>query len=78
MDKEQIEKLAREAGLEMNNDTLCSFDGFEAQFTKFAELVAAAERQRCIDTVIRTRDHQVTLGRMIACDDAAQALREME
>lgn len=47
MNREDIIRMAEEAGLDPMQDTLCSFDGFEAQFTKFAQLVAAHERDAC-------------------------------
>ena len=44
MSREDIIKLAREAGIDPESDTLCNYDGWVDTLVDFAELVVAAER----------------------------------
>lgn len=40
MDKELIERLAKEAGIDVKSDTLCRYEGWREPMEKFAALVA--------------------------------------
>jgi hypothetical protein len=59
MTQEDIIRMAREAGLHRNQHNLASnpvkyrfsYDGYEENFERFAELVAAAEREACAKVV---------------------------
>ena len=42
-----IERMAREAGIDMHADTLCRYEGWAEPMMRFAALVQAAERERC-------------------------------
>ena len=43
-----IIEMAREAGFDAESDTLCRYEGWVEPLMKFADLVAAAEREACI------------------------------
>ena len=45
MTKEDIIRIAREAGIEAEADTLCHYEGFVEPLTRFAKLVAEKERE---------------------------------
>ena len=47
MTKEDIIRMAREAGIEAEADTLCRYEGFVEPLERFAALVASAEREAC-------------------------------
>lgn len=51
MNREDIIKLAREAGIEAEKDTLCRYKGWVEPLTRFAELVRADEREACAQIV---------------------------
>jgi hypothetical protein len=46
MNREDIIRLAREAGIDPESDTLCNYDGWTDTLVNFAVLVAAAERNK--------------------------------
>lgn len=46
MNREDISRLAREAGIDPESDTLCNYDGWTDTLVDFAVLVAAAERNK--------------------------------
>jgi hypothetical protein len=47
MTKDDIIRMALEAGIDAKKDTLCRYEGWEEPMEKFANLVAAAEREAC-------------------------------
>ena len=51
MNREDILRMAREAGIDAERDTLCRYEGFVEPLERFAALVAAAakaeEREAC-------------------------------
>ena len=47
MTKEDIIRMAREAGIEAEADTLCRYEGFVEPLERFAVLVAQHEREAC-------------------------------
>ena len=47
MTRDDIIRMAREAGIDAEKDTLCRYEGWVEPLTRFAELVAAAEREAC-------------------------------
>ena len=74
MDREDIIKLAREAGFA---DGVAEIVGLEG-FARFAELVAAHERKACID-IIET--YRISVGNSrsgeLACEWTYRALHEI-
>jgi hypothetical protein len=47
MTRDDIIRMALEAGIDAKKDTLCRYEGWEEPMEKFAFLVAAAEREAC-------------------------------
>ena len=47
MTRDDIIRMAREAGIDAESDTLCRYEGWVEPFERFAALVAAAEREAC-------------------------------
>ena len=47
MTRDDIIRMAREAGIDAENDTLCRNEGWVEPMVKFASLVAAEEREAC-------------------------------
>ena len=47
MTRDDIIRMAREAGIDAEKDTLCRYEGWVEPLTRFAELVADAEREAC-------------------------------
>jgi 5,10-methylenetetrahydrofolate reductase len=47
MTRDDIIRLARECGIDIEQDTLCRFEGWVEPMEKFAALAAAAEREAC-------------------------------
>ena len=47
MNREDIIRMALEAGIEAEADTLCRYEGFVEPLERFATLVASAERDAC-------------------------------
>ena len=47
MTRDDIIRMAREAGIDAENDTLCRNEGWVEPMVKFASLVATAEREAC-------------------------------
>lgn len=72
MKREDIIRLAQEAG-GWGDDGMnfCEFSELE----KFAQLVAAAEREECARLAIHVRAKQGTWGRQLVCEDIAIAIR---
>jgi len=48
MTRDDIIRMAREAGIDAENDTLCRNEGWVEPMVKFASLVAEAEREACV------------------------------
>lgn len=48
MTNDDILRMALEAGIDAEQDTLCRHDGWVEPMEKFAALVAAAERAACV------------------------------
>ena len=46
MTRDDIIRMAREAGIDAETDTLCRYEGWVEPLERFATLVAAAERNR--------------------------------
>jgi hypothetical protein len=52
MNRDDIIRMARKAGIDATSDTLCRYEGWIEPLERFAALVAAAERQRMeIDSI---------------------------
>jgi len=51
MTRDDIIRMAREAGIDAESDTLCRYEGWVEPFTRFAAIVAVAEREALIDIV---------------------------
>jgi hypothetical protein len=49
MNREDIIRIAKEAGIDAESDTLCQYEGFIEPLARFASLVAAAEREACAE-----------------------------
>ncbi len=47
MTRDEIIRMAREAGIDAKSDTLCRYEGWVEPLQRFAALVAAAEREAC-------------------------------
>ena len=47
MNNKEIIRMAREAGIDPETDTLCRYEGWVEPLERFAALVAAAERKAC-------------------------------
>lgn len=47
MNKDDIIRMAREAGIDAETDTLCRYEGWVEPLECFAALVAAVEREAC-------------------------------
>ena len=47
MTRDDIIRMAREAGIDAERDTLCRYEGWVEPLAHFATLVAAAEREAC-------------------------------
>ena len=78
MTKEDIYRMAREAGFEVHSDDVWITDGFWVkELERFAKLVAAAEREACAKVCIDIRDatSNQAKGRTIA-SHCAIAIRE--
>ena len=62
MTRDDIIRMAREAGIDAESDTLCRYEGWVEPFTRFAALVTAAEREACAKV----------------CEDIEEAYRRQE
>jgi hypothetical protein len=71
MNREDITRMAREAGF-------VGFDGSNAMLCKFAALVAAAEREACVQII---EEYQIPVGNSpageLACEWTYDALKEI-
>jgi hypothetical protein len=71
MNQEDITRMAREAGF-------VGFDGSNAMLCKFAALVAAAEREACVQII---EEYQIPVGNSpageLACEWTYDALKEI-
>jgi hypothetical protein len=47
MNRDDIIRMALEAGIDLTKDTLCRYEGWEEPMEMFASIVAAAEREAC-------------------------------
>lgn len=47
MTRDDIIRMASDAGIDVHKDTLCRYETWEEPMIKFANLVAAAEREAC-------------------------------
>ena len=47
MTRDDIIRMAREAEIDAESDTLCRYEGWVEPLQRFATLVAAAEREAC-------------------------------
>lgn len=47
MTRDDVIRMALEAGIDAKKDTLCRYEGWEEPMEKFAFLVAASEREAC-------------------------------
>lgn len=47
MTRDDIIKMAREAGIDAESDTLCRYEGWVEPLERFAALVRADEREQC-------------------------------
>lgn len=52
--RNDIIRMAREAGIDAEQDTLCRYEGWVEPLKRFAALVAAAEREACAQACIET------------------------
>ena len=66
MTKDDIIRMALEAGIDAKKDTLCRYEGWEEPMEKFAFLVAAAEREACAKMCEEISDDEYYLGRQYA------------
>ena len=57
MTKDDIVRMAQEAGIDAKKDTLCRYEGWEEPMEKFANLVAAAEREACAVIAFNARTY---------------------
>lgn len=53
-----ILRMAREAGIDAEKDTLCRYEGWVEPIERFAALIAAAEREACARIVDPTEHHR--------------------
>ena len=74
MTKDDIIRMAREAGIDAESDTLCRYEGWVEPFTRFAALIAAAEREECAK-VCETHAAANTSWTKAAVKDCADAIR---
>ena len=56
MNREDIIRMAREAGIDAERDTLCRYEGFVEPLEHFAALVAAAEIEDLIPYLVELWD----------------------
>lgn len=49
MTRDDVIRIALEAGIDAESDTLCRHDGWVEPIERFAAIVAAAEREACAD-----------------------------
>jgi len=77
MDKKTVLRMAEKAGLGQvaNLSTLEWKGGAQSSLIEFAELIAAVERERCIDIVLATALNRKTLGEQIRTADLATEIR---
>ena len=54
MNRDDIIRMAREAGIDAESDTLCRYEGWVEPLQRFADLIAAAEREACAITCEQT------------------------
>ena len=47
MNRDEIIRMAREAGITMEDENTGEYSAFDQELERFAELVAAAEREEC-------------------------------
>ena len=57
MTRDDIIRMAREAGIDAENDTLCRNEGWVEPMVKFASLVAAEEREACAEVCEPQEQH---------------------
>ena len=62
MDKEEIIRMAREAGFNVEQGFLLRVTGIDEDLERFATLVAAAERERICKAIKEEDDYCVTEG----------------
>ena len=77
MTSDDIISMAEEAGFgnfEFADDTVFCSDGL-GSLTKFAQLVAAHEREQTARLVLDMQAVQGSIGRILACQDIAAAIR---
>ena len=74
MTREDIIRMAREAGIDAEKDTLCRYDGWVKPLERFAKLVA----KECIDKI---ETHRISVGNSaageMACAWTYAALKEI-
>ena len=57
MNRDDIIRMAREAGIDATSDTLCRYEGWIEPLERFAALVAAAERQACAQLAFNAKTY---------------------
>jgi hypothetical protein len=80
MTRNDIIRMAKEVGIDVENDTLCRFEGWVEPMEKFAQLVAAAEREACakvcddlpVPPYVSDNDAHIW---DVTCVDCAEAIR---
>ena len=77
MDRETIIRMAEEAGLwwQEYEGRICPDRVGAGDFEKFAQLVAAHEREQTARLVLDMQAVQGSIGRILACQDIAAAIR---
>lgn len=70
MTREDIIRMAREAGIDAESDTLCRYEGWVEPLQRFAAIVAAAEREECEKVC---EEHWRNNKNAMECADAIRA-----
>ena len=87
MNRDEIIKFARDAGITMEDENTGEYSAFDQELERFAEMVAAAEREECAkacdsmretaETLMEHPDysHSAEYERMCAFETAAERIR---
>ena len=73
MTRDDIIRMAREAGIDAESDTLCRYSGWVEPLERFAALVAAAARNRTW-----TQDHWTEYERAIVAAERERCVKECD
>lgn len=73
MTREEIIRMALEAGIDAESDTLCRYEGWVEPLERFAALVAAAAKAEVCDDKAPPCPTCVSLARTVMMDQVGKA-----